>query len=170
MKKLSVFFLQSNKSGHARNDLQSLTCTVTLRVWSTTTKLRWRWLSSSMRGFSGRFAELFSVYAFFLSFFVSFFHSFILFFFLQWRFARTYQIHPLGQDQSTVVEEAEKTVAESSPMSCVWARFPDRFPHYAWTAQSAHSDFNGSWVYTCLNVTCYLPFRKMAGVFYVPLQ
>ena len=37
--------------------------------------------------------------------------------------------------------------------------FPDRFPHYAWTAAySAHSNFVGSRVYTCLSVTCHLHF------------
>ena len=34
--------------------------------------------------------------------------------------------------------------------------FPDRFPHYAWTAQSAHSGFAGCRVYACLGVTCHL--------------
>ena len=37
--------------------------------------------------------------------------------------------------------------------------FPDRFPHYAWTAaQSAHSDFLGSKLYARPGVTCYLHF------------
>ena len=37
--------------------------------------------------------------------------------------------------------------------------FPNRFPHYAWiAAQTAHSDFIGSRVYTCLRVTCHLHF------------
>ena len=36
--------------------------------------------------------------------------------------------------------------------------FPDTFPHYAWTAQSAYSDFFGSRVYACLGVTCHLHF------------
>ena len=36
---------------------------------------------------------------------------------------------------------------------------PEKFPHYAWTAeQSAHSDFVGSRVYTCLGVICHLHF------------
>ena len=43
--------------------------------------------------------------------------------------------------------------------SCVSARFPDRFPHYAWTAAwSAHSDFVGSRMYACLGITCHLHF------------
>ena len=36
--------------------------------------------------------------------------------------------------------------------------FPARFPHYAWTAQSAHSDFVGSRVYAFLSVPCHLHF------------
>ena len=37
--------------------------------------------------------------------------------------------------------------------------FPDRFPHYAWTAaQSAHSDFVGSKVHACLGVNCHMHF------------
>ena len=37
--------------------------------------------------------------------------------------------------------------------------FPDRFPHYAWTAAwSAHSDSVGSRVYACLGLTCHLHF------------
>ena len=35
--------------------------------------------------------------------------------------------------------------------------FPDRFPHYAWTAaSSAHSNFVGPRVCACLGVTCHL--------------
>ena len=37
--------------------------------------------------------------------------------------------------------------------------FPDRFPHYAWTAaESAHSNFVGSKMRACLGVTCHLHF------------
>ena len=37
--------------------------------------------------------------------------------------------------------------------------FPDRFPHYAWTAaESAHSDFTGLRVHVCLGLTCHLHF------------
>ena len=50
-----------------------------------------------------------------------------------------YQFQFSGQDLSTV---AQRSVAECSLTSYVWARFPDRFPHYAWTA---HSDFVGMW-------------------------
>ena len=53
-------------------------------------------------------------------------HSFVafaLFFFLKWRSARAHQLHSLCQDQSTVAQRAEMTVAECSLTSCVWARF-----------------------------------------------
>ena len=40
--------------------------------------------------------------------------------------------------------------------------FPDRFPHYAWTAAlPAHSDLVGSRVYACLGVTCHLHFWQI---------
>ena len=38
-----------------------------------------------------------------------------------------------GQNQATVSQWAEMTVAECSLMSCMWTCWPDRFPHYAWT-------------------------------------
>ena len=39
--------------------------------------------------------------------------------------------------------------------------FLDRFPHNAWTAaSSAHSDFVGSRVWACLDVTCHLHFLQ----------
>ena len=43
----------------------------------------------------------------------------------------------LSQDQSTLAQRAETTVAKYFLASCVWARFPDRFPHSAWTASWA---------------------------------
>ena len=69
-------------------------------------------------------------------------------------------------------------------MSHVSSPFPDRFSHFALTAQSAHSDFNGPMVYiymrvgvTChllflQNDTCHLIFFfcRMSRVFYVPLR
>ena len=37
--------------------------------------------------------------------------------------------------------------------------FPDRFPHYAYTASySAYTDFVGSRAYACLGVTCHLHY------------
>ena len=50
-----------------------------------------------------------------------------------WRSACAHQFHFFsGQDQSTVAQRAEMTVAECSLTSCVWTRFPNMFPHYAW--------------------------------------
>ena len=46
-----------------------------------------------------------------------------------------HQFHSLGQNQSTVAQWADTTV-ECSWMSYVWAHFPDRFPHCAWTTVS----------------------------------
>ena len=57
--------------------------------------------------------------------------------------ARAYEFHSLRKDQSTVAQRAETTVAEHSLTSCAWARFPDKFPHYAWTEQS----FQANWVF-----------------------
>ena len=58
--------------------------------------------------------------------------------------AHTY-FHFLSQDQSTVAQQAEMTVAKCSLMSCLWAHFPKReswqFPSFAWTAESAHTNF-----------------------------
>ena len=48
---------------------------------------------------------------------------FIFFFFLKWGLARAHLFHSLVQDQSTVAQRAETTVAKCSPTSCVWARF-----------------------------------------------
>ena len=42
----------------------------------------------------------------------------------------------------------------------MWVHFPDRFPHYAWTIQSVHSNFIGSGVHACLDVTCYLHYQQ----------
>ena len=52
----------------------------------------------------------------------------------------------------------------SSLTSCIWVHFPGRFPHHAWTAWSAHSNFVGSRMYTCLGVTCLCTFCRMTGV------
>ena len=41
------------------------------------------------------------------------------FFVLNWRSARAHQFHLLGQDQSTVAQRTETTVAECSLTSCV---------------------------------------------------
>ena len=90
-------------------------------------------------------------------------HSLMRFFFLKWRSAHVHGFHFLGQDQSTVAQWAKMTVAECSLMSCMWARFPDRLPHYAWTAQSAHCNIIGPRVSACLNVTCHLHLWQNCG-------
>ena len=86
-------------------------------------------------------------------------HSMPVPFFLKSRSVRAHQSHVLGQDQSTVAEQAATTVAECFLMSCVQARYPDRFPHCACTAaSSSNSDFVESRVYACSNITCHLHF------------
>ena len=50
------------------------------------------------------------------------------------------------------------TVDEHSMRSCVWVHFPDGFPHYAWPAQLASSEFLGSKGVVCLTVTCHQHF------------
>ena len=45
------------------------------------------------------------------------------------------------------------------PDKLLVSSFPDRFPHYVWTAAwSAKFNFVGSRVYACLGVTCHLHF------------
>ena len=67
------------------------------------------------------------------------------------------------------------TMTESLLRSLHVSSFPEKFPHYAWTAAlSAHSDFAASRVYVCLGVNCNLYFwqndRFFFVFFYVPLQ
>ena len=45
------------------------------------------------------------------------------FFFLKWRLARAHSFHSLCQDQSTVAQRAESTLAGCSLTSCVWTHF-----------------------------------------------
>ena len=47
----------------------------------------------------------------------------VLFFFFKWRLAHAHKFHSLWQDQSTVAQQAEMTVAKRSLKSCVWAHF-----------------------------------------------
>ena len=44
-------------------------------------------------------------------------------FFLKWRLAHTHKFHSSGQDQSTVAQPAEMTVAMCFLTSCKWAHF-----------------------------------------------
>ena len=98
-------------------------------------------------------------------------HLIFFFFFLKRRLAHARYFHSSGQDQSTVAQRAETTVAWVFPDKLHVSRLPDRFPYYAWTAAcSAHSNFIGSRVYACLGVTCYLHFWQMTGVFYMSLR
>ena len=89
------------------------------------------------------------------------------FFFLKWRSSRTHKIHSLSRDQPEVAQQAKMTVAEHSLMSCMWARFPQRFPNYAWTvASSAHSRIR--WVKDVCVFRCNLPpalFGEWPGSF-----
>ena len=45
------------------------------------------------------------------------------FFFLKWRLAHMHYFHSLCEDQSTVAQWVEMTVAECSMTSCMWACF-----------------------------------------------
>ena len=47
----------------------------------------------------------------------------VFFFFLKWRLARAHQFYSLGQDQSTVAQQAETIVVDCSLSSCMCARF-----------------------------------------------
>ena len=75
------------------------------------------------------------------------------------RLAHTHWFNSLCQDQSTVAQWAETTMTKCSLTSCVWACFPDRFPHYAWTAESAHST---SRVKDVCTLKCNLPPALLA--------
>ena len=93
--------------------------------------------SLSCEDFGRMFDHSFLAYAFFF-----------FFFFIKWRLARAHLFHSLGQDRSTVAQQAETTVAECSLTKLRVSSFPDRFPRYFWTAAwSPHSDFVGSRVY-----------------------
>ena len=54
--------------------------------------------------------------------------------YFMWRSARAHHFHSSGQDQYTVVQRSETTVAQRSVTSWVWARFSDKLLHYAWRA------------------------------------
>ena len=74
------------------------------------------------------------------------------------RSARAHQFHSLRQGRSTVAHRVETTVVECSLASHAWTRFPGKFPNYACTTLSAHSDFVGSRVYACFGIACLLHF------------
>ena len=54
-------------------------------------------------------------------------------FFFKWRSTCAHRFHSKGQDQSTVAQRAEMTMAQCSMTISRLARFLDWFPHYAWT-------------------------------------
>ena len=73
--------------------------------------------------------------------------------------ARAHRFHPLMPGSVHIGSASWDDCGRMFPYKLRVSSFPDRFPHYAWTAaRSAHSDFVGSRVYSCLDVTCYLHF------------
>ena len=68
-----------------------------------------------------------------------------------------------------VTRRAEMTVAECSLTSCMWACFRIGSHTMPGQRRSTHSDFVGSRVYACSDVTCQLHFWQNDGVLYVPL-
>ena len=82
-------------------------------------------------------------------FFLSFFFVFVLFF--EWSMAHVHWFHFLGQDQSTVAQQAETTIAESSLMSYMSAHFPWQvLTPCLGTAWSVHSNLLGQSKNLCI--------------------
>ena len=77
-----------------------------------------RWLFPRLRGFGENVRPFF----------------FLSFFFLKWKLARAHEFHSLGQNQSTMAQQAETTVTWAFPDELRVSSFRDRFAHYAWTA------------------------------------
>ena len=80
-------------------------------------------------------------------------------FFLKWRLAGADLFYSLGQDQSTVAQQAETTMTKCSLMSCMWARFligSHTMPGQ-WHSQPTPTSLDKK-VYACLGVTCHLQF------------
>ena len=80
-------------------------------------------------------------------------HFLLLLLFVKWSSACLHQFYSYGSGVSP---------QWSSELS-MWAHCPDGFPHCAWTALSAHSDFVGSRVCAHLHVTCQLHFWQWLG-------
>ena len=87
---------------------------------------------------------------------------FFFFFFggvVKWRSSYAHLSHSLGQDQSTVAQQAEMTCDKHSLMSCTWVHFPDKFPYYARQHSQPTPILLGQ---LCLHVmqgvTCHLHF------------
>ena len=71
--------------------------------------------------------------------------SALLFFFFKVEISSRTNSTFLGNDQSKMAQWAETTMNKCFLTSYMWACFPDdRFPHYAWSAKSAHSNIIGS--------------------------
>ena len=102
------------------------------------------WLSPRLRGFWENVRPFISRQRFFILIYL-----FIYFIYWKWRL----------QDQSTVAQRAETTVAEYALTSCVFARF--RMGSYTMPGQR-HSQSTptslGSKMCACLGVTCHLHF------------
>ena len=92
---------------------------------------------------------------------------------LKWRSARLHHFHSLGQDQTTVTQQAEINLYGHSLMSCMWAHFPDRFPYHVWTALSTYSNFTGVNLPPALLAEWLKPFTFCsgnAGVGWMPIK
>ena len=99
------------------------------------------WLFPRLRGFRRMFDHSFPECAFFL----------------KWRLARAQKFHSLCQDQSTVAQRAETTVAKCSLTSCVWARL--RIGSHI-TPGQRHSQPTPN--QGCMRVRCNLPPAHLA--------
>ena len=80
-------------------------------------------------------------------------HSLPALFFFKWRSACAHQFHSLGQVQSTMAQWAEMTVDKPFLASCVRARFPSGFSHYAWTTKATLTPVGQG----CMPVSCNQP-------------
>ena len=118
------------------------------------TSLSW-WLFPCLRKFGGKVWQ-----------FIPYLH----FLFFSRRSVCTHQFHFLGQDQSTVAQRAETTVAEYSLTSCMWARL--RIGSYAMPGQHSQPTPTMLGQGACV-FRCNLPLALLAEwtrVFHVPMQ
>ena len=90
--------------------------------------------------------------------------------FFKWRSAHADQFHCLRPES---VNNGSVSWDDCGPVFpdelCVSLFFQDRFPHYAWTAWSANSNFRGSRVFAYFGVTCHLHFWHSDWGLLVPL-
>ena len=73
----------------------------------------------------------------------------------KWRLARAHLFHSLCQDQSTVAQRSETTVAESSLTSWVWARF--RIGSHIMPRQGHRQPLQLQWVKGVRVFRCNMP-------------